>query len=707
MTTHDLPTPILGFEVTGDTLLEGDFLPLREGLTVLYGLNGAGKTRLLRGMRAALLGVRDDVEIGMIVRAEPSISGDWSRFSGDSRPFMVALAQSMIMYSPGAHPVEEGMAADEIALGPADATRIVDEFITGLAGDADPDLTAELRESRLFLLVPTGTATNPAWDAWAVADLTAPAAARVHAQLVETHEFYEANSPDDDDMFDDWWEEWRDAVADRALFSPGGYDPAARGRARRVSSRRFAPYAAHLVHAELLAGQHLSGRIDFGLDVLDVDADVRAMTTQYIADRAYSPAEPGIDDDGLIESRVAKAAAALAECADRFLAGVLPDAPIVSLVVPPPERRFAGPAVDWRFGRDSLGLEQLSRAELQWATRAINYALYSRRRHDVPPAVALRPFVTLIDEPEAALHRAAEAQMAAALVRLTEDPRQIIITATHSPELLDSRDAHVIEVQRAGGSHGRSSLVHELDLADRAALGHLGLTPSDLLRWPKVILLVEGEHDEVLLECFLGDRLRAARVEIIPLHGGIKLPHTLNSQVLFKYTRAHVFAIVDNLQRASHLLEVWNRAQELAVLGNVDEAKPAVVDGLPLRDLGGRKPDHESEWIRTWLGTALDAGFASRITPFGFSASDIIEYLPVERVVPGASSWADLHDEHTRMREARKGTTPNDFKKWLSKARGVDFSPTALRTAARGIEAPPEFLRLMDEIEARSLEQPR
>ena len=62
--------PIVGFDFTGDPLLDGDFLPLRPGLTVLYGLNGAGKTRLLRGIRAALLGIADDVEIGMVVRAE-------------------------------------------------------------------------------------------------------------------------------------------------------------------------------------------------------------------------------------------------------------------------------------------------------------------------------------------------------------------------------------------------------------------------------------------------------------------------------------------------------------------------------------------------------------------------------------------------------------------------------------------------------------
>lgn len=49
---------VVGFEFTHDPLLQGEFLPFHQGLTVRYGLNGAGKTRLAEGMRAALTGVR-------------------------------------------------------------------------------------------------------------------------------------------------------------------------------------------------------------------------------------------------------------------------------------------------------------------------------------------------------------------------------------------------------------------------------------------------------------------------------------------------------------------------------------------------------------------------------------------------------------------------------------------------------------------------
>ena len=48
---------LLGATIDGPPPLGRVHVPLGEGLTVLFGMNGAGKTRLIRALRGALLGV--------------------------------------------------------------------------------------------------------------------------------------------------------------------------------------------------------------------------------------------------------------------------------------------------------------------------------------------------------------------------------------------------------------------------------------------------------------------------------------------------------------------------------------------------------------------------------------------------------------------------------------------------------------------------
>lgn len=747
----------MGFEFTGDPLLEGDFLPLRQGLTVLYGLNGAGKTRLLRGIRAALLGIADDVELGMIVRAElPVQSESWSAGDEERRPVGVALAQAMM--ASGMHgafgfygdsPAEKRMSSD-------DASDVVSEYIRNEAGDADPDLSRELQESRLFLLMPTGSAGHPSWDAWGVADLSLPAATRVRGVLHDLMLEWDAASDED---YDQAFEEWDEKVRPHAIFGPEENRVRARRRTRYVRADHFSPYNDRLADGEYKRGFELQGDIDFGLDLLELSRNPAEATADYLgsivatlcegiefadhdkpestslfsrtpastlaeAARALGRLEPALsarkahratDVDGLsalIEQSLRDVAAELTRYVNAALKEMLPEPPTATLRITPLALRFVSPTAMWEFTRadqgalsgSALRLEDLSRAERQWATRALGEALYWHRRGLLAASIdPLRPCLELIDEPESGLHRAAESRMAAALVDQRADSRRVIVAATHSPELLDARDSRPVEVQRGGGWAGRS-LVHPLDLADRSALGRLGLNPSDLLRFTRIILLVEGQHDQTLLEAFVGDRLRRARVQIVPLHGGSKLASTVDSQVLFDHTRAHMVALIDN-QRADIVTEVWQLAQEAAIQEDVEAAVAIVVDGIHENASSWKDSREEARFIRNWLTSALRKGLDGRISPMGLSAPDIIEYLPVARLVDGATSWEDLHGRHRAAREAKPNRTSKDFKTWLQVEFSADFRPAALIAAAEGLPVPQEFAELMDMLEARSAEQ--
>lgn len=65
----DTETVVVGFDFSGDDMLTGGLLSFDQGLTVLYGLNGTGKSRLLRGIRGALPGIQTDVNISLVARA--------------------------------------------------------------------------------------------------------------------------------------------------------------------------------------------------------------------------------------------------------------------------------------------------------------------------------------------------------------------------------------------------------------------------------------------------------------------------------------------------------------------------------------------------------------------------------------------------------------------------------------------------------------
>jgi ABC-type hemin transport system ATPase subunit len=76
------PGPVIvGFDFSGDEMLRGEMLTLEQGLTVRYGLNGTGKSRLLRGIRGALLGSRGCDLGGRRLHASSSSSTNTCRSS--------------------------------------------------------------------------------------------------------------------------------------------------------------------------------------------------------------------------------------------------------------------------------------------------------------------------------------------------------------------------------------------------------------------------------------------------------------------------------------------------------------------------------------------------------------------------------------------------------------------------------------------------
>ena len=274
---------------------------------------------------------------------------------------------------------------------------------------------------------------------------------------------------------------------------------------------------------------------------------------------------------------------------------------------------------------------------------------------------------------------------------LAQDPRIRALVATHTPELLDLTTARVYEVARESGQRR----VRQLGAVVRENILELGLHPSDLLRRQRGIVLVEGTHDQIVLDVMFGELFRSLRVDVVPVRGATQLTPAKIGW-LFEYTPAHVFVMLDNIS-TGEVARLWQDATgELAISGL--DAATAVLDAAPCL-----KTD-EGKILRQLLQDGLKQGRESRITPHGLSRPDIIDYLPVESLVPGGGNWNELRRRHVVAR-ANKKNVPKDFKRWLSTELQADFGSDAVREAVEASDRiPSDLLRLAKEIEARLTE---
>lgn len=149
------------------------------------------------------------------------------------------------------------------------------------------------------------------------------------------------------------------------------------------------------------------------------------------------------------------------------------------------------------------------------------------------PFIVQRPALYLIDEPERNLHPLAQHDAAAFLAAMAREGNDVV-AASHSPAFLDIplAQAQYAHVRRIGGYSTVSVLgariLEQLDLAGEAA----GLTRSDLLQLTRGFLIVEGLHDQLVVDHFFGDELEAARVRVLAFRGASEALALLDAQLL-------------------------------------------------------------------------------------------------------------------------------------------------------------------------------
>lgn len=240
--------------------------------------------------------------------------------------------------------------------------------------------------------------------------------------------------------------------------------------------------------------------------------------------------------------------------------------------------------------------------------------------------------VRVFDEPEAHLHVTAQRQVAAAVQSMRNEGQNIIV-ATHAPAFLEFPEWQTVHI-----SDGTVAAVPPSDLRVRRRVAReLGLTRGELLSTVAVVLVVEGPHDQLVLDLLYGPDLRHAGIAVVRMFGTDNLPALLSLDFIERYVDAPVALMLDYTK--TERVEAYKpRTDEERKL--VDLRRAAKKKGLVFQTIGLRLPD-------------------------------IICYLneqAIQRVSPDFPGWGPVlrKFESIRLRPS--------FKPWLLRDYGVDLT---------------------------------
>lgn len=424
------------------------------------------------------------------------------------------------------------------------------------------------------------------------------------------------------------------------------------------------------------------------------------MVTAKTKDRLYRQAEaagrPLMDGPDSLNSDLLGDARRISEATRLVYERFLVDAPFLVLVFMPPQDWFIrDDTVLWctKLLSKVLPLEALSQAQRRWALAAIAIAeaglphatqeLAYRDSFDALNDLVLplvdSPFVVALDEPDGALHATAQRHAVDGLARFAKHRPATVWVSTHSREFLNHPDVTPHHVSRDAEG---ALITNKLGPPQRARVDELGLAPADLLLLHRAVLVVEGTHDQAVLDALIGDELAELRVLVLPMRGGRLLATVVDSYLLAHFSDTPVIAALDNLS-AKKISAYW---QDL--LANRAGGQSSF-DRVTSQHFTSRERDEET-FLINYCRAAAELGQVQRFGVFGFSKEDIPEYLPVAAIVPQAGSWEVLRQEFAEQTKSRS------FKPWLKHRYGVEITEELLRYAAEKLDAvPAEFADLL------------
>ena len=686
-----------GFEVVGISLfgpqpLDSVHLDLDDKLTVLYGLNGSGKTSILREAEAVLQGI-GPTEVGGAASARSCLHIRLTRLDERGRGLAMSPFERALLDSVGGSEFDTGRLSDHWDR--REAWQMLINEVLSQSPDLYPDWIWDVpllaqQTSINLCLVPSGTLASPAWRTYLSAQLSAEQWAALRAHNEKFRDAMSAMVADPDvKHLDDM----------RGLHSPLiDFEETLWNRLVEDEGQLERDYLSHWPQDFSIPVAPLGEVFDSPVHVISDRGTIASVTDTtnrmlvQLAEQHGELIEIADATTTVMNPSFTAGVAQLEKSANLFLEMTGPHFFTLALELKSPSEWFVGEVPEWTATVEGrvISIGRLSSAELRWALASLQWALSGLDES--------RPQILIIDEPERGLHRMRERELPHMLNALRSNSSTLmVLAASHAPAFLDVRvDAALHHVSRL---RGYPTVLRNVDLGTTSLTSetatNLGLTPSDLLQLTRVFVLVEGVHDEIVLSKLIGDDLRKAGGRILPINGAAHARSIADARILFDATEAAVVFVIDNVN-GPKALQIWDSATGLYLEGKHKQARAALAD-LLRQGSGG-----ELVWLHALGERAIDARVLHRIHPVGLSQRDILCYLPASCFLPDEATWTQLEADFDNARAA--GVTKDDFKSWLRKARGGSFSREDVHRAAEAAdEIPAEFVDLALKVQELAL----
>jgi hypothetical protein len=246
------------------------------------------------------------------------------------------------------------------------------------------------------------------------------------------------------------------------------------------------------------------------------------------------------------------------------------------------------------------------------------------------------------------------------LKRLVTDAGIPVLAASHSTAFLSLPGpavfAHVrrtplnVDVEQIG-----QASLENLD----AVVRELGFDRGELLATVGCFLLVEGIHDQIVLETVFADQLRQAGVYIVPLRGGSRRS-LLDTDALWRFTTAPVALALDHIDPNVLANAQAGNSEALQRLRHADASSESKAAGALLEQMvGGERRLHLLSHPGTDLIDALDDDAVRAAFP---------DY-------PGAAAMQAAWQAHVDAeRKADRVVRANQRKGWIAHTYGIHNS---------------------------------